>query len=107
MRGCGAEFYFFFFFIDTATTEIYTLSLHDALPISPGRKLIRSYRVAAIAEIPPALVDESDHPEGSVLPPDATRQEPAEFFYAWIGLRLTRGTAGVPALQAELGALAR
>src|SRR5260364_305309 len=25
---------FFFFFIDTATTEIYTLSLHDALPIS-------------------------------------------------------------------------
>src|SRR5438093_13781818 len=25
-----------FFFIDTATTEIYTLSLHDALPISEG-----------------------------------------------------------------------
>src|SRR3712207_9127608 len=29
---------FFFFFNDTATTEIYTLSLHDALPISgPGQ----------------------------------------------------------------------
>src|SRR6266496_4461680 len=28
-------FLFFFFFNDTATTEIYTLSLHDALPISP------------------------------------------------------------------------
>src|SRR2546422_1242457 len=27
----------FFFFNDTATTEIYTLSLHDALPISVGR----------------------------------------------------------------------
>ena len=27
-------FKFFFFFNDTATTEIYTLSLHDALPIS-------------------------------------------------------------------------
>src|SRR3712207_7142607 len=27
--------YFVFFFNDTATTEIYTLSLHDALPISP------------------------------------------------------------------------
>src|SRR2546430_3608012 len=27
-------FNFFFFFNDTATTEIYTLSLHDALPIS-------------------------------------------------------------------------
>src|SRR5579862_9582520 len=26
---------FFFFFNDTATTEIYTLSLHDALPITP------------------------------------------------------------------------
>src|SRR5216683_6176617 len=30
MRVC---FVFFFFFNDTATTEIYTLSLHDALPI--------------------------------------------------------------------------
>src|ERR1035437_11032811 len=28
---------FFFFFNDTATTEIYTLSLHDALPISVPR----------------------------------------------------------------------
>src|SRR2546430_9306923 len=28
---------FFFFFNDTATTEIYTLSLHDALPISRPR----------------------------------------------------------------------
>src|SRR6266581_7814413 len=28
-------FFCFFFFNDTATTEIYTLSLHDALPISP------------------------------------------------------------------------
>src|SRR6266508_2215514 len=28
---------FFFFFIDRATTEIYTLSLHDALPISYRR----------------------------------------------------------------------
>src|SRR2546428_6122275 len=28
----------FFFFNDTATTEIYTLSLHDALPISAGER---------------------------------------------------------------------
>src|SRR2546429_8646381 len=28
------SFFFFFFFNDTATTEIYTLPLHDALPIS-------------------------------------------------------------------------
>src|SRR2546422_11497788 len=30
------RFFFFFFFNDTATTEIYTLSLHDALPIFSG-----------------------------------------------------------------------
>src|SRR5258708_19038527 len=29
---------FFFFFNDTATTEIYTLSLHDALPIFPAQQ---------------------------------------------------------------------
>src|SRR5215204_7582395 len=35
---CGFHFglFVFFFFNDTATTEIYTLSLHDALPISPN-----------------------------------------------------------------------
>src|SRR5215475_15894135 len=31
--GVPFFFFFFFFFNDTATTEIYTLSLHDALPI--------------------------------------------------------------------------
>src|SRR6266478_10232226 len=31
---CFLSFFFFFFFNDTATTEIYTLSLHDALPTS-------------------------------------------------------------------------
>src|SRR3989449_11041581 len=31
--------FLFFFFNDTATTEIYTLSLHDALPISQGLSL--------------------------------------------------------------------
>src|SRR5215475_6463314 len=34
--------YFFFFFNDTATTEIYTLSLHDALPICRPRIASRS-----------------------------------------------------------------
>src|SRR6266540_7189019 len=36
-----ARFFCFFFFNDTATTEIYTLSLHDALPIcgaTPGSR---------------------------------------------------------------------
>src|SRR2546430_12836183 len=34
LRSC-----IFFFFNDTATTEIYTLSLHDALPIYPAPRL--------------------------------------------------------------------
>src|SRR2546430_16900794 len=34
VRRRAAPDAFFFFFNDTATTEIYTLSLHDALPIS-------------------------------------------------------------------------
>src|SRR5436309_15810695 len=33
--------FLFFFFNDTATTEIYTLSLHDALPIWPGIEVLR------------------------------------------------------------------
>src|SRR2546430_3688193 len=42
-------FFFFFFFNDTATTEIYTLSLHDALPICsaaapPGATPVRIRR---------------------------------------------------------------
>src|SRR2546426_2170655 len=41
------RFYSFFFFNDTATTEIYTLSLHDALPISG-----RSCSVADSAAVP-------------------------------------------------------
>src|SRR3712207_8845924 len=32
--------FFFFFFNDTATTEIYTLSLHDALPISAVDRIV-------------------------------------------------------------------
>src|SRR2546425_13251078 len=36
MTLCPLEL-FFFFFNDTATTEIYTLSLHDALPIYAAR----------------------------------------------------------------------
>src|SRR3712207_7805623 len=40
--------FLFFFFNDTATTEIYTLSLHDALPISQflyGRGLVVAHQV--------------------------------------------------------------
>src|SRR5438309_6269715 len=40
-------FFFFFFFNDTATTELYTLSLHDALPISSPRSSVSRYASAA------------------------------------------------------------
>src|SRR3712207_9340760 len=35
-----SRFFFFFFFNDTATTEIYTLSLHDALPICVRARIV-------------------------------------------------------------------
>src|SRR2546425_9123064 len=43
---------FFFFFNDTATTEIYTLSLHDALPISPCRSAASRAKWERFAESP-------------------------------------------------------
>src|SRR2546430_9987795 len=43
-------FLFFFFFNDTATTEIYTLSLHDALPISERATVGGDDEVASRAE---------------------------------------------------------
>src|SRR5438132_8111682 len=48
--------FFFFFFNDTATTEIYTLSLHDALPIY-FRSLRGVSRIKMRPEFPPAAVD--------------------------------------------------
>ena len=40
----------FFFFNDTATTEIYTLSLHDALPISESHDMYKWMTVGAELE---------------------------------------------------------
>ena len=53
----SGEISFCFFFNDTATTEIYTLSLHDALPISSSKvrlideAVIKSGVVGLITEI--------------------------------------------------------
>src|SRR5574340_1701573 len=43
-------FLFFFFFNDTATTEIYTLSLHDALPIYLERQGLRPEQGREVVE---------------------------------------------------------
>src|SRR5690348_17803103 len=45
----------FFFFNDTATTEIYTLSLHDALPISPPAELLADDHALERAELEAAV----------------------------------------------------
>src|SRR2546429_7302443 len=42
------SYHFFFFFNDTATTEIYTLSLHDALPISAAPRPLRLHRLSEV-----------------------------------------------------------
>src|SRR2546422_8750141 len=55
--------FFFFFFNDTATTEIYTLSLHDALPIS----LWPPNRVVAITGSPTRRAVTPD-PTASTMP---------------------------------------
>src|SRR2546430_5578619 len=52
MFASHLEYLFFFFFNDTATTEIYTLSLHDALPIydKPARDLVDAILAGREAE---------------------------------------------------------
>jgi hypothetical protein len=68
--------------------------------------ITRSYRVAAIALIPPVLVDTADAAQGAVLPPGATVPLLPYYEYAWVNVRLAGGGAGVPALQRELAGLA-
>src|SRR2546425_13237603 len=55
---------FFFFFNDTATTEIYTLSLHDALPISSVTSLFPyRARTVPLAVAPTSLL--AGHPSAT------------------------------------------
>src|SRR2546422_4382712 len=49
--------FIFFFFNDTATTEIYTLSLHDALPISSK---IGPLKLRTVTWAPPVPVERRD-----------------------------------------------
>src|SRR3712207_8057662 len=62
-----------FFFNDTATTEIYTLSLHDALPISPVRLgLDLVHRPRVLRAIP---LEEGLHEDRNVVAPVAQRRQ--------------------------------
>src|SRR5437899_7059924 len=59
---CSSLFLFFFFFNHTATTEIYTLSLHDALPISPDRPApsLERLMISCRRWFPPSARDRSE-----------------------------------------------
>src|SRR2546422_4884502 len=53
----------FFFFNDTATTEIYTLSLHDALPISGPRvvSINPTNGATRVSRVTPIIVRSEEH----------------------------------------------
>ena len=89
-------FFFFFFFNDTATTEIYTLSLHDALPIYKGLSIRPTSYEKKIAE----LCIENSLPfiytgDGRFLinfkNPDFVNQQDKiiiEVFYSWFKIKV-------------------
>src|SRR5215471_20285895 len=75
----------FFFFNDTATTEIYTLSLHDALPISP------------LAPVPaPADIDAIDHREWGDRKSTRLNSSHVEISYAVFCLKKKKKTVRIP-----------
>jgi hypothetical protein len=85
----------------------YAFRRTDAAGQPTGKPFTQTYRVAAIAAVPPVLVDDSDQTEAGVLPPGATRRLLPEYGYTVVGLRLAQGPAGIPALQDHLAVLAR
>src|SRR6266542_6208140 len=71
-------FFFFFFFNDTATTEIYTLSLHDALPISGRYNLCPRVRFFATPPYDGAFAEYVVMPESFVFAiPDSLSDDAA------------------------------
>src|SRR3712207_9568409 len=59
----------FFFFNDTATTEIYTLSLHDALPISRVMRSSAMRDLMAVTARPEVISLAGGLPDTSTFPP--------------------------------------
>src|SRR2546421_8010793 len=86
----SAYIFFFFFFNDTATTEIYTLSLHDALPISicPGffpskmaSGLLEKIGASVIAQTPLGRIGNDTDLQGAAvyLASDASRHVTGQY----------------------------
>src|SRR3989454_12206798 len=61
-----SPYLFFFFFNDTATTEIYTLSLHDALPISVRLPHVDGRSRHRPGEVGPDIARHVAHVEGAL-----------------------------------------
>src|SRR3712207_7723100 len=75
----SVSFMIFFFFNDTATTEIYTLSLHDALPISvpwrePAPIEIRNLRIAYSSAFPESITQDEIRAAVEDMARELTRQ---------------------------------
>jgi hypothetical protein len=68
-----------------------------------------TFTVAAIAELPPDLVDQFDQVQSAVIPPAATLRAlrlPGALQFSWVGARLRGGSAEIPAFQKEVQHLA-
>jgi hypothetical protein len=85
------------------TYQFFRLDPRTYRPV-PGQRV--TFGVTGIVDIPPVLVDGADQLDAAVVPPAATRQLLDYFQYAWVGVRLDDGTAGIPALQRRLATLA-
>jgi putative ABC transport system permease protein len=85
------------------TYQFYRQNL-TTFQVDPIRRV--TFGVTGIVDIPPVLVDQSDAKNSAVLPPGATRRLLTSYVFAWVGVRLDRGAAGIPALQGRLATLA-
>src|SRR5256886_13636502 len=102
---------FFFFLNDTATTEIYTLSLHDALPIcrDEGRRRARQARERAREEAGALRARLEDQALARVGPPsvaDAGAGEVDDAADALEAVGVDRAGLGIPAELVVTGRLA-
>jgi hypothetical protein len=79
----------------TVRYELYDAETQKAIGSAP-------FRVTALVEPEPALVDQFDEGDGATLSRAATLRFNREIGYSWVGVRLDRGTAGLPAFQSNL-----
>jgi hypothetical protein len=86
-----------------------TYQFEDSASEAPLSTGYSTYTVVGFVQLPPALVDQFDQPQSAILPPGATAAALAHrnsVAFSWVGMRLVRGPAGTPALQASLAQLA-